>query len=84
MTILPADGSDLYEEKIEGDKYLFEGEWLPLKTRQEKILVKGKEPYVFNVKSTHHGPIISEFSPMITKVVYNGSPLVPSEGDISF
>lgn len=83
ITILPTDASDLYEEKIEGDKYLFEGEWRPLIKRQEKVLIKGQEPYVFDVKLTHHGPIISDMSKMITKVVYNGSPIIPVEGDIS-
>ena len=49
MTVLPADVSDLYEEKVEGDKYLFKGQWLPLKYRREVIKIKGQEPLVITV-----------------------------------
>jgi penicillin amidase len=37
VTINPADTSDLFEEKIEGDKYLFKEKWLPLNVRREVI-----------------------------------------------
>ena len=38
-----ADVQDLFIERIEGDRYLFEGEWLALDEREEEISVKGRE-----------------------------------------
>ncbi len=56
-----ADVQDLFIERIEGDRYLFEGEWLPLEEREEEISVKGRErPESLLVRSTHHGPIVNE------------------------
>ena len=56
-----ADIQDLFIERIEGDRYLFEDRWLPLEVRQEEIVVKGRrEPELLEVRSTHHGPIVNE------------------------
>ena len=56
-----ADVQDLFIERIEGDRYLFEGEWLPLAEREEEIKVKGRElPEMLPVRSTHHGPLVNE------------------------
>lgn len=41
ITVTSADVTDLYEEKIEGDKYFFKDEWLPLKIWKEIIWIKG-------------------------------------------
>ena len=41
ITVHAADTSDLYEEKINGDSYLFKDKWLPLKKREEVIKIKG-------------------------------------------
>ena len=61
MTNVMADVQDLFIERIEGDRYLFEEEWLPLQTVREEIVVKGRsEPVVLEVRSTHHGPIVNE------------------------
>lgn len=83
MTVLPADVSDLYEEKVEGDKYLFKGQWLPLKYWREVIKIKGQEPLVITVWSTHHGPIIEHLHEDFGKVLYAAAPFV-IKGDISF
>ena len=56
-----ADVQDLFIERVEGERYLFEGNWRPLETRQESISVKGrKEPVRLEVRLTHHGPIVNE------------------------
>ena len=56
-----ADVQDLFIERIEGDRYLFEGEWLALAEREEEITVKGRErPVKLSVRSTHHGPLVNE------------------------
>lgn len=55
-----ADIQDLFIEKIDGDRYLFEGEWLPVQAVREEIKVKGrKEPVVLDLQITHHGPIVN-------------------------
>ncbi|MGV1050314.1 MAG: penicillin acylase family protein [Solirubrobacterales bacterium] len=61
FTNVMADVQDLFVERVEGERYLFEGEWLPLATVREEIVVKGRpEPEVLEVRSTHHGPIVNE------------------------
>jgi penicillin G amidase len=61
FTNVMADVQDLFVERIEGDRYLFEDEWRPLEVVREEIAVKGRgEPEVLEVRSTHHGPIVNE------------------------
>jgi penicillin amidase len=56
-----ADIQDLFVERIEGDRYEFEGEWLPLEVVSEEIEVKGRSaPETLDVRLTHHGPIVNE------------------------
>jgi penicillin G amidase len=61
LTNTLADTQDLFVERIEGDRYLFEGEWLPLERVREEIAVKGRDAAeVLDVRLTHHGPIVNE------------------------
>ncbi len=60
FTNVMADVEDLFVERIEGDRYLFEEEWRPLETRTEEIPVKGRDPETLEVRCTHHGPIVNE------------------------
>jgi penicillin G amidase len=61
FTNVMADIQDLFVERVEGDRYLFEGEWRPLELVREEIAVKGREaPEVLDVRLTHHGPIVNE------------------------
>jgi penicillin amidase len=60
FTNVMADVQDLFVERVEGDRYLFEGEWRELRTVREEIVVKGRsEPVVLEVRETHHGPIVN-------------------------
>jgi penicillin amidase len=59
VTNVMADTQDLFVERIEGDRYLFEDEWRPLEVEREEIVVKGREPVELEVRSTHHGPIVN-------------------------
>jgi penicillin G amidase len=60
FTNVMADVQDLFVERIEGDRYLFEDEWRPLQTVREEIVVKGRaDPEVLDVRITHHGPIVN-------------------------
>jgi penicillin amidase len=61
FTNVMADVQDLFVERIEGERYLFEGEWRPLSVVREEIAVKGRsEPVAIEVRETHHGPIVNE------------------------
>lgn len=62
-TALGSDGSDLFQERLSptGKEYQWRGEWYPVQTRTEKILVKGAEPVVIEVKETRHGPLVDDF-----------------------
>jgi len=61
FTNVMPDIQDLFIERIEGERYLFEDEWLPLEVVREEIAVKGRDaPEVLDVRLTHHGPIVNE------------------------
>jgi len=62
MTNLTSDVTDLYIERIEGDRYWRDGELVPLETRIETFRVAGREDVELEVRSTVHGPILSDFS----------------------
>jgi penicillin amidase len=55
-----ADVMDLFVERVDGDRYEFEGEWRPLETVVEEIRVRGRpEPERLEVRLTHHGPLVN-------------------------
>jgi penicillin amidase len=60
FTNVMADVQDLFVERIDDERYLFEDEWRPLETVREEIVVKGRsELVVLDVRATHHGPIVN-------------------------
>lgn len=60
FTNVMADVQDLFVERIEGERYLFEDEWRPLEIVREEIAVKGRSaPELLDVRLTHHGPIVN-------------------------
>jgi penicillin G amidase len=60
FTNVMADVQDLFIERVDGDRYLFEGEWLPLEIVREEIAVKGRDaPELLEVHITHHGPLVN-------------------------
>jgi penicillin amidase len=62
FTNLGPDVSDLYLEKVFGHTYLYDGRHLPVKTREETFQVAGHDPVTITVRSTRHGPIVSDVS----------------------
>jgi len=61
FTNVMADVQDLFVERVEGDRYLFEDEWRPLEVVREEIPVKGRDaPEVLDVRITHHGPLVND------------------------
>ena len=68
FTNLDPDVSDLFLEKIRGDRWRHGGRWLPLKQRRERIEVHGRPDVTIDVRSTAHGPILSDVSDQIRDV----------------
>ena len=65
LTMLENDDMDLFREKlnpVDSTTALYNGRWEKLKIRKERIKVKGSADVLFNVRSTRHGPLISEAS----------------------
>ncbi|MEJ2007654.1 MAG: penicillin acylase family protein [Acidobacteriota bacterium] len=57
------DVQDLYDETFNPRnprEYLYDGQWVMDSQRSERIKIRGKLDYVFTVRSTRHGPIISD------------------------
>lgn len=57
------DVMDLYIERVNPenpDQYEVNGEWVNFETRTEVVQVAGGEPVEVTVRSTRHGPVISE------------------------
>ncbi|NYH52219.1 penicillin amidase [Nocardiopsis arvandica] len=62
FTNVNPDVMDLYVERIEGDGYVVDGETRPLETREETVKVAGGEDVDITVRSTRHGPLLSDTS----------------------
>jgi penicillin G amidase len=63
MTNNGPDVMDLYIEKINPDnpeQYEVDGQWVDFETRTETIEVGGGEPVELTIRSTRHGPVISD------------------------
>lgn len=63
VTNVGADDTDLFLETLDNahhpGQYLYNGHWLPLRTRQETIRVRGGAPVTFTVQATDHGPLLN-------------------------
>jgi penicillin amidase len=72
FTNLAPDVTDLYLERIEGQEYEYDGELVPLRLRDETIEIAGRdEPFTFTVRSTRHGPLLSDVSAELSTVGAN-------------
>ena len=68
LTIFPNDDMDFYKEKTdpENSQQVWAiDHWDPISSRKEVISVKNGEDIEIEVRSTRHGPIINEVSPVI-------------------
>ncbi len=59
-TSLGADTTDLFVERIEGETYRYDGATQQLRTRTETISVAGGADVELVVRSTRHGPLLSD------------------------
>jgi penicillin amidase len=76
FTNLGPDVTDLYLEKLRGQEYLYDGRWLPLKEHDEIIRIHGQPSRTITVRSTRHGPLLSDVSEELSTVGANAD--VPS------
>lgn len=68
VTTMYADVADLYLEKVSGDTYLYDGKQKLLITRKEEFKVAGGKTQTITVRSTQHGPIISDVDDELSDV----------------
>ncbi|WP_460713533.1 penicillin acylase family protein [Nocardioides dilutus] len=68
FTNLGPDVTDLYVERVRGDEWFRDGAWKPLHTRRETIEVRGQDDETLTVRSTSHGPLLSDVSEDLTDV----------------
>ncbi len=71
FTNLDPDVTDLYLEKVTGQTYLYDGQQVPLERRDEVIRVAGKASRLITVRSTRHGPLLSDVSAELSSVGAN-------------
>ena len=63
FTFAYGDVMDLFIEKVNPEnpnQYEVDGQWVDFETRHETIQVTGSDPVEITVRSTRHGPVISE------------------------
>ena len=69
FTNVGPDVMDLYIEKVNPDnpnQYEANGQWVDFQTRTETINVVGGQPVTITVRSTRHGPVISDsYGPLL-------------------
>ena len=63
FTNLAPDVTDFYLEQVSDNSYLHDGELKSLEVRTETIKVSGGKEIDFTVRSTDHGPILSDVLP---------------------
>ncbi|MGZ4436373.1 MAG: penicillin acylase family protein [Nocardioidaceae bacterium] len=84
FTNLGPDVTDLFLEKVQGKTYLYDGKRRRLGMREETIRIAGQEePVNFTVRSTKHGPLLSDVSAQLSTVGANApvDPTAPPRGN---
>ena len=71
FTNLGPDVTDLYLEAVDGERYLRGKRWREFERREETINVAGGEPFTFTVRSSVHGPLLSDVSALHASVGAN-------------
>jgi penicillin amidase len=65
-----SDEADFYIERIDTTdepRYYYDNEWRPLTVREEEIRVKGDTTVSIVIRSTHHGPIVTDITTPLKK-----------------
>lgn len=69
FTNVMADDIDFFIETTNGDhpdQYQVNGEWKSMTIRRETIPLQGGRDTTITIRSTHHGPVISDLHPLLT------------------
>ena len=82
FTNLGPDVTDLYLEKVDGRRWLYDGRMRPLDIRTETIKVHGGDDFDLTIRSTRHGPLLSDVSHELSTVGANAeTPGGPDPGN---
>jgi penicillin amidase len=68
FTNLGPDVTDLFLERVDGERWRYDGRWLPVRSRTETIEVRGGDDVELTVRSTRHGPLLSDVSEEVADV----------------
>ena len=80
FTNLGPDVTDLFLEQTEGDdRWIRDGESVPMKVRRETIEVAGGDDIDLRIRETDHGPLISDVSTDFARVGANAHTDEPGE-----
>ena len=60
LTNMNADVTDFFIERVRSDTYKRGDAWVDLETREETVRVSGGSPVDLTIRSTVHGPIVSD------------------------
>jgi penicillin amidase len=63
LTVFETDGEDLYVYDTHPDnpnQYRYQGQWEEMEVVEERIPVKGQDPYTATLKYSRHGPVVFE------------------------
>ncbi len=73
LTNVMADDADFYIEKIDSTdpkRYIYDGKSLPMQISEEEILVRNDTSQYVTIRSTHHGPIVTDIKTLLKKADY--------------
>ncbi|MGO4593390.1 penicillin acylase family protein [Leifsonia sp. 2TAF2] len=68
FTNLGPDVADLFVEKVTGNTYEYDGKQVPLQKRTERIHVAGGADVTITVRSTLHGPIVTDIGDAYARI----------------
>lgn len=75
MSFMSADAQDLFIERInpyDPNQYEVNGRWVEMDIRREEIVIKDQdEPYVLLVRSTRHGPVVTDHGSLMSGNSYD-------------
>ena len=74
LTNVMADDADFYVEKIDSSdaaRYIYDGQSLPILSREEEIQVRNDTSQYVIIRSTHHGPVVTDITTLLKKADYS-------------
>ena len=83
LTNLGTDVTDLYLERVVGGRVEVDGRLEPVRQRTETIAVRGGSPVTITVRSTRHGPIVSDVLPDAA-AAGRGAPVDGAQDPVSY